>query len=361
MFKMIKVAAVSAAILGLLATGTTPANAGSTANLTYAQFIESEGFKDFQDASKASAEYIATQSGLVLETNTEMEFTDVSLSVTSIIEATKSGLHMTVSTDGQSAEYWIIGGKAYMNMNTYLDSLEGNYPNNLLKLIPNGSNKIVQMSSIPDELIGSTPDALFSPTQETAITQTFERYASVLDYFTFSEVTKQINQDDPTIVDYEFEMAYDNFGQVATIHEKATFNDDLLTTAVITTDIGTTDNGLEGHSVTTATYSIKNDLILEAPASNTVITQASITKVIIQEQVKSTLQSQGKLIIQKASTLAKKAKAKVAASHLQSASSSLKIKYSKITNGIKITTTIAKIKGNLCITAVKGKTSTKTC
>ena len=87
MFKDIKFAAVTAATLGLLATGTTPANAGSTANLTYAQFIESECFKDFQDASKASAEYIATQSGLVLETNAEMEFTDVSLSLTSIIEA----------------------------------------------------------------------------------------------------------------------------------------------------------------------------------------------------------------------------------------------------------------------------------
>jgi hypothetical protein len=356
MFKLIKVAVVSTAILGLLATGAAPANAGSYANLTYAQFIESEGFKDLQDASKASAEFIATQSGLVLETNTQLEFSDLSLSVTSVIEATKSGLHMTVASDEKSAEYWIIGGKAYVNMSTYLDYLEGEYPNNLLKLIPNGATKIVQMNEIPDELTGSTPDLLFSPDQDTAITQTLAQYETVLDYFRFSEVTKQINQDDANIVDYEFDMSYDIFGQVGTIHEKATFNDDLLTTAVITTD-----NGAEGHSVTTATYAIKNDLVLAAPASNKVITQASVTKVIIQEQVKSILQSQGKLIIAKASTLAKKAKAKVAASHLQSAASSLKIKYTKITNGIKISTTIAKIKGNLCITAVKGKTSTKTC
>ena len=59
------------------------------------------------------------------------------------------------------------------------------------------------------------------------------------------KLLKQINQDDSTIVDYEFEITYDIFGQVATIHETATFNDDLLTTAVMTTD-----NGLEGHSVT---------------------------------------------------------------------------------------------------------------
>lgn len=356
MSKVIKFAAVSAAVLGLVASGTSSANAGSTTNLTYAQFSESAGFKELQDASKASNNFIASQSGLLLQATTEMQFSDLSIAFNTSVEATKSGIHMLVSSDEISSEYWLVGGKAYMSMDTYLDSLAGNYPNNLLKLIPNGASKVIQMSKIPDELSGTTPDILFSPDQSTPITRTFEQYAAVLDYFTFSEVTKQVNPEDSKIVDYEFDMAYDLSVASGTIHEKATFNDGFLTSATITTD-----GGVTGRSVTAATYTIQNDLVIEPPAANNVITEASVTKVIAQEEVKGILQSQGKLIIQKASSLAKKAKAKVSATHLQSAASSLKTKFTKITNGIKISATVAKVKGNLCITAVKGKTSTKTC
>jgi hypothetical protein len=344
------------ATLGLLLSGTSTAIAGPSTTLTFAEFAETAGYKDLQEASKASAEYVATQSGLVLETSTEMAVAEETFTLNTTTEATKSGIHMVMSAGPVSAEYWLVGGKAYMTMDSYLSTLAGDYPSNLVKVIPNGATRVVQMTTIPEELTGSTPDEFFSPNQDLALSKTLEQYGQMLDLFTFSEVTKQINPNDPTIVDYEFDMGYNILGMTGNVHEKATFKNGFLTSAVITSE-----SALTGSTVTTATYEINNDLVITAPASNKLITEASVKKVIAQEYVKGQLQAQANVIIKKAATLAKKAKAKVAATHLQSAASSLRTKYTKITNGIKISATISKVKGNLCITAVKGKTSTKTC
>jgi len=342
--------------MGLLFGTIVPAHADPVANLTYAQFIETAGYKELQAASATSATYLSNQSGLEVESTTNMSLGDSSATAISRIEATKTALRLTVTTDGTTVTYLVVNGKAYLPMDSYLGTLAGDYPGDLLTRIPGGDTKVVQMTKIPAELDGSLPEKIFSPTQDAALSQTIEQYGNLLDLFKFSEVTKIVSADDPTFIDYNFDMILTVLGSSAIVHETATFKNGFMTGARITT--GTADTQV---SQTDVVYTIKNDLVIDAPEANTLITEASVKKVMVQAQVAGALQAQSTAIIKKATALAKKAKAQLSSTHLTSAATSLKTKYTKITNGIKISVTIAKVKGNLCITAVKGKTSTKTC
>ena len=356
MIKITKLATSSAIALGMLLTAVVPANADPAPSLTFAQFTETAGYKELEAAGAASLAYIATQSGLVQETNVTLTNQETTVSSSSRVEATKTAIHQTSDILGATSSVWIIDGTAYYAMDSYLNNTYQDYPTDLFTRIPNGESKLVKMATIPDELITLTPESIFSPDKDTTVEQTLAQYAQIMDYFRFSEVTKTVSQDDPTFMDFDFDMAYNLLGSTGTIHEKLTFKSGLMTGSTISTDMGQIGNYL----VTTSTQ-IKNDLVITAPVAENVITEAALTRVINQAAVESFLTTKANSIIKKAGTLAKKAKSKITAKHLASAADALKTKYTKITNGIKISTTISKVKGNLCITAVKGKTSTKTC
>ena len=356
MKKITKIFLAITAAIGLLGTNAVVANATPTANLTYDQLIETATYKELQAASAASSAYLATQSGVEVQTTIEMALGANNVSVESKIEATKTAVRVSVSAAGTNLSYLWVNGKAYLPMNSYLESLDGDYPDDLVSRIPNGENRIIQMAKVPDELADSLPSMIFSPTQDSALSGTIQRYKELLDMFQFSEVTKVVSADDPTFMDYNFDMVMSSLGSTAVIHETATFKNGFMTGVRITT-------GSEQTQVleTNIIYTINNNLVIDAPVANTLISEASVKKVITQAAIEGKLQSKATAIIKKATALAKKAKAQLAAKHLTSAADSLKTKYTKITNGIKISVTVSKSKGNLCITTVKGKTATKTC
>ncbi|NDE89356.1 MAG: hypothetical protein EB055_05220, partial [Micrococcales bacterium] len=341
MSKHTKLVAITVTSLGLVLTGIMPANADSSPNLTYEEFTASDSYQDLAAASAASSEFISNQSGLRMSVTTsfsEGETTTPSGTVT--IEATKSKMKLTINSEDSSYSTWIVDGYGYFSQSQYISTV-GDVPSSLFSRIPDSKNKLVQSDKITGGGTLTTPDKLFSKEADSTLNQSLNPYMAVISLFTFSEVTKTVDSENPDSTSYEFDMSLDFLGQAAVIHEKVEFNGDYLNRVTITTQ-----NGASAGKVVTE-FEVDNEISVDMPDISTVITQSTIKKLTKQITAEGKLYPQATSIVKKATTLAKASKAAIAQKHLISAATALKLKITKINNGVKLTTKYQSVSGSV--------------
>ena len=356
MFKIFKLAAIATAATGLLLGGIQPANAAPAANLTYAQFTATDGYKDLSAASTASGDFISNQTGLRMSvTNTMTDGENVAPLGNVLVEATKTKMKMTVSAEDVSFSAWVVDGFAYYSQSQYISNSGGNVPSTLFSRISGSKDKLVQSSEISSDVGLTAPDKLFSNGSDSTLNKSLNPYAELMSMFQFSEVTKTVDAENPEAATYEFDMSLSFLGQVSVIHEKVEFNGDYTNKITITTQSGT------AQVSNVIDFEIDNEIVVDVPDISMVITESTVKKVTKQIAAEGKLYPQATSIVKKATTLAKAGKTAIAQKHLMSAATALKLKFTKITNGVKLTTKFQSVSGSVCITAVKGKTSTKHC
>ncbi|NBW73201.1 MAG: hypothetical protein EBR26_02150 [Microbacteriaceae bacterium] len=344
---------ISAAALALV--GLSPARAESTPSLTFQQFLASDGYKDLMETSAASAKYISTQSGLRMTmVNSTVSTPDgMSSSGSTVVEATKTKLKLTTTTEGISSTSWIIDGFAYYPAITKL--MNGEMPLGIEKRIPDVNSKYLKTATIPDFMGTMTPEKIFSET-DSGIMDSLNPVGEIMSWFTFSEVTKTADVENPEKITYEFKMALTFLGMTQSLTEGVVFNGDYISELNISSD----SNFGQTMSIS-AVIEVVNDLVIQEPDMATVITDETITRISKQMAAEGKLTSKASAIVKKATTLAKQAKTALASKHLVSAATALKTKVTKITGGVKLTTTYQSVAGSLCIRIVKAKAVTKNC
>lgn len=361
MSKITKILSLLGAVLALLAGGIAPANAESSTTLTATQFLASDGYKEFQAATKLGEAYIATQSGqeLVMVTTMNVDGTDTVIS-NMTIQATKTRAKINMTVSGKSMTMYIIDGAFYVpgteyktmygprNVERAMNSLNGSY------------SKLVKMSAVPSEYESFNPGDLFDPNSPTSVDMLNESFAQLLSFFTFSDVVKTVNAEDATMTDYTFSMTMSLLGSSSTINQTYTLDSNsVMVEGLLSITSGT--GASQMSSSTKLNFSVKNDLVIDAPDPTSVINESVIASKSNLITALDSANSKAKALVKKATELAKKSKAQVSTKHFTDAAKSLKYIVSKITNGVKLTSKVSGVSGNVCVTVVKGKTSTKNC
>lgn len=361
MSKFTKSISLLGAALAMMVTSIAPANAESTPTLTATEFLASDGYKEFTATAKAGSAYMSTQSGqeLVMTTSMTVDGTETAMG-TITIQATKTAAKLTMAMEGQTTTLIFSEDSLYSSMTGYKTTFGPENINKVLPRISGATNKVVKLSSVPSEYQTFKPSELFSPDADTQSALLSESFAQLMSLFTFTEVVKSVNVTDPTMTDYGFQMSFSLFGTSMTIDQLYTFDSNSVMVSGMTT---TSSNSASGSGTITMkiTSAVKNDLVIELPEIANVIDEAAITKMSRQITAEGKSASKATAIVKKATELAKKSKAQLSSKHLADAAKALKYTVTKITNGVKLTATVSGVKGNLCVTAVKGKTTTKNC
>lgn len=367
MNKLTKSLLALATAFGLLGANAIAVQASEPASLTYEQFLASEGYKEFEALGKASAAYLANQNGVELVTSVSMRQAGTeSVLGTSTIQATKTRVQMVNEMLGVSSKVLIIDGAAYTNLSEYKDSYGPDNINKVTKRIPGISAKMVKLTAMPEDLSEYTPENIFDSSDANQTSLLLSQFKDLLALYTFSEIVKTTNAQDETLTDYSWDMSFSLFGMKALIRQTYTFDSNsmlVLGKLLVgnSTDANADPFATDGSSTTTITTTVKNDLVIDAPATSLILDESSITRMSNQIIAEEKSTKKAAAIAAKALKLAKATKAKLSSKHLADAAKSLKYSVTKISNGIKISATVSGVKGNLCLTVVKGKTSTKTC
>ena len=360
MFKFNKSFVVLATSMALLGTTVTVAHADTEATYTYKQFTETDGYKDFAAASAAGAEYLSNQSGMTMTMSMGMTIGEQTTELAKVnIDATKTASKIVVSSSEQNMTSYFVDGAAYMSMSNFKDFYGPTNTAKVITRIPGSASGYVKLANAPGDLASMSPAELFSPSSDTYNSLLNSTYASLLDSFKFSEVKK--TQWPNNLTDYEWDMVFDSpQGMSMTIHSKYTLDEHSMIVWGMTSTNSSTPMGNIG-SGTIITMTVKNDLNIELPDFSKAIEDTKIKQVSNQILAEGKSTAKATAIVKKATELAKKAKAQISSKHLSDAAKALKYTVTKITNGVKLTATVSKVPGSLCVTAVKGKTSIKNC
>lgn len=355
MNKWINKAIVLVSGLALALLGLSPAHAEAPPQLTFQEFITSTGYLDMMATSSASQQYISNQSGIRMTIQSSgFSAPDVpSGSGSIVVEATKTKMKLTSTTEGVSVSSWIIDGVAYYPVLEKL--MSGDMPFGIEKRVSGIQDKLLQSNTVPDFMTGYAPDKLFSEA-DSSLLNNLNPAAEVMQFFTFSEVTKTVNPEIPEKASYDFTMSMNLLGMTQTISQSIVFDGNYISEVSLSLDSNS------GASVNVAAVvEVVNDLVIDSPDMSKVITEASINRLSKQMTAEGKLAPKASAIVKKAAALAKQAKKTITSKNLQTAASSLKTKFSKLSDGIKISTTHQSVTGSLCIRVVKGKTVTKYC
>ena len=351
------VAALS--IIGLSLTGLSASTAAEAPSLTFEEFSASANYQDYVAANLANTAYLKDQEGITYDVLLLMSVPEGDpVPTTMKIESDKKNSRVYITSGELVMNIVMIGTSAYADQITYNTYYGPENRNQVFNRIGNTSGKSIKLKSIPEEVASFSPaNMLADPSAvQTEILQS--QFANLASSFKFSEMVKSVNPDDETKTDYSFSFSLDIALASITIDMLSTFDaNSMLVKSVI--HMSTVSGAFNQTSDMVMQTSITPDLVITAPAS--VIDEKNIIRTSHQLVAEEKSATKAAAISKKATVLAKKAKKPVSAAHLQAAATALKYKVTKLSNGVKLTATESGVKGSLCVTVNKGKTSTKNC
>jgi hypothetical protein len=345
----------------LMSASISVASATQATNLTYAQFTQTDGYKQFLAKSELGAEYLANQSGVEMVVDMTMTSDHVTQPLANIsVSATKTQSKTDMTVDGKTLTVYYTDGHAYSTMSSYR-GLAG--PANLSKVLtrlPGNANKTVKMADMPEALAPFDPSEIFSPSSDTYNKLLNSEFKDLLNMFQFSEVTISTNPTNETYTDYEWDMGFSLFGTSSNVHSKYTLdaNSSVLVGSV---NANVTAGTTSVETATRITMTINNALVIDVPDLSSTIDEAQITRMSHKITAEGKSTSKANAIVKRAKEQAKKTRAKLSGKHLRDAAKALKYTVSNITNGVRLTATVSNVKGSLCVVAGGGLATIKTC
>ncbi|NDC47764.1 MAG: hypothetical protein EBZ61_01545 [Micrococcales bacterium] len=359
MSKILRTLTAFLAAITLSSIGMSPAKAESTANLTFEQFMASDAYQDYVDANLANMAYLKAQNGITMDLALTMQY-DQAPAVTTLtkIESNKQNSRVTMSTGELTMNIVIIGDTAYTDLNTYNTYFGPENRTKVFGRIGTPTGKSIKMKAIPSEVDDFTPAKILDNPAGVQTELMQSQYAGFAELLKFTEMVKTPNPDDPTKTDYSFGFELDLLGTKIRADQISTFDSNSL----LVKSVGSSSAvsvALTISSDVVLTTSVTPDLAIVAPTQ--VLDENTIIKTSNQITAEGKSTAKAAAITKKAAELAKKAKKPVSAAYLVSAAKALKYTVTKLSNGVKLSSTVSGVKGSLCVTVSKGKTSTKNC
>ncbi len=360
MSKFTKSITSALAILSLSFTGLSAAKADETPTLTFEEFMAGPAYQDYVAANVANSAFLKIQSGLTMDVSVGLAYSQEAPPVTTTmkIETDMSNARISMATGDQTMDIVIIGNTAYSTLSTYNSYFGPENRTKVFSRIGNTSGKSIKMREIPDEVAEFAPSNFISDPsalQNQIVQSQLSSFGSGLK---FTEMIKSVNPDDESMTDYSFSIGIDFQGSVIRVDMISTFDSNSMLVKTVS-DLSGASEAFTMVMNTVITTSVTPDIVINAPTS--IIDENTIIRTSNQLIAEGKSTAKASAITKKAAELAKKAKKPVSATYLQAAAKSLKYTVTKLSNGVKLTSTVSGVKGSLCVTAYKGKTSTKNC
>ncbi|NDD25637.1 MAG: hypothetical protein EB103_01980 [Actinobacteria bacterium] len=360
MSKFTKSITSALAILSLSFTGLSAAKADETPTLTFGEFMAGPAYQDYVAANVANSEFLKAQSGLTIETSATMNLAgSISYSSTMKIETDMENSRISMTNAGKTMNIVIIGNTAYSDLGTYSASFAPANKTKVFSRIGKTAGKSIKMKEIPSDVVSFAPANLVS--DPSAVQNQFMQsmLADLGVDLKFTEMVKSVNPSDETLTDYRFSIGMDSAGGSVRVDMITTFDANSMLVKIESNMSGVSEGITMTFLNLVITTSVTPDVVIEAPSA--LIDETTIIRTSNQLIAESKSTAKAAAITKKAAELAKKAKKSVSATYLQAAAKSLKYTVTKLSNGVKLTSTVSGVKGSLCVTAYKGKTSTKNC
>lgn len=359
MSKLIKTLTAALAALILSSAGLTVAKADETPSLTFEEFMASEAYQDYVDANLANIAYLKEQSGITMDMSLTMQYGGDSAVATLLkVETNKQNTRVNISTGELSMNVVMIGNTAYTDLDTYNTYFGPENRSKVFNRIGKPTGKSIKMKAIPSEVADFTPAKMLENPAGVQTEMMQSEYAGFAELLKFTEMVKTPNPDDETKTDYSFSFGLELLGTKIRSDQVSTFDSNSMLVKSVST-VSAVSEALTANTNVVLTTSVTPDLEIVAPTA--VFDENTIIKTSNQIIAEGKSTAKAAAITKKAAELAKKAKKPVSAAYLVSAAKALKYTVTKLSNGVKLTSTVSGVKGSLCVTVSKGKTSTKNC
>lgn len=348
------------AITALSSVGLTAARAAEEApSLTFEQFSSSAAYQDYVTANLANVEYLKGQNGITMDLTLAMQYDQTpAVSTAMKIETNKQNTRVSMATGELSMNVVMIGNTAYTDLATYNTYFGPENRNKVFNRIGTPTGKSIKMKAIPSEVADFTPAKMFENPAAVQSGLLENQYAGFASLLRFTEMVKSTNPTDATKTDYSFSFGFELMGTTIKADQISTFDANSMLVKSVS-NISAASQSLTANTSVELITSITPDLVIEAPVA--VFDENTIIRTSNQITAEGKSSAKAAAIAKKAGELAKKAKKPVSASHLADAAKALKYTVTKLSNGVKLTSTVSGVKGSLCVTVTKGKTSTKNC
>lgn len=347
------------AVLSLSFSGITAATADETPTLTFEEFMAGPAYQDYVAANVANAAFLKAQSGLTMDVSISISMPESDPVITNMkIETDMVNSRISMTTGELAMNIVIVGNTAYSTLGTYNTYFGPTNRSKVFSRIGNTAGKSIKMKEIPSEVANFAPANLVADPSATQTQLIQSQLANFGNMFKFTEMVKSVNPNDETMTDYSFSLGIDFLGNVIRVDMVSTFDANSMLVESVS-NISSATEALNMTSSTSITTSVTPDIVITAPTA--IIDENTIIRTSNQLVAEGKSTAKAVAITKKAAELAKKAKKSVTASYLQTAAKALKYTVTKLSNGVKLTSTVAGVKGSLCVTAYKGKTSTKNC
>lgn len=359
MSKIYKSITAFIAILLISSTSFSVARAEATPNLTIDEFMASAAYEDYVDANLGNIEYLKSQNGITMDLLLELQYGEGPAFENFMkIETNKQNTRVNMTSGELSMNIVMIGNTAYADLGTYNAYFGPENRSKVFGRIGTPTGKSIKMKEIPSEVADFTPEKMFEDPASVQTGLIQSQYAAYGDLLRFTEMVKTPNPDDETKTNYSFSFGLELQGTTIRADQVSTFDANSLLVKS-TSNITVVSTAITANTKVELTTSITPDLVIVAPTS--VIDETLILRASNQIIAEGKSTAKAAAITKKAVELAKKAKKPVSATYLQAAAKTLKYTVTKLSNGVKLTSSESGIKGSLCVTVNKGKTSTKNC
>jgi len=356
-FKKSLTAALAALLLSV--TGLGVAKAEETPSLTLEEFMASAAYEDYVAANEANIDYLKEQNGITMDLAMTLQNGDGE-PVPSVvkIETDKQNTRVSISSGELSMNVVMIGDTAYADLDTYKTYFGPENRSKVFSRIGTPTGKSIKMKTIPTEVADFTPAKMFENPAGVQSGLIQSQYAAFGELLKFTEMVKTPNLTDQTQTDYSFSFGFEFLGSVIRADQVSTFDANSMLVKSIS-NVSAVSQELTVSTNVELITTVTPDLVIAAPTA--IFDENTIIRTSNQITAESKSTAKAAAIAKKAAELAKKAKKPVSATYLVSAAKSLKYSVTKLSNGVKLTSTVSGVKGSLCVTAYKGKTSTKNC
>jgi hypothetical protein len=360
----IKLNLVIASLSAFLLVGSTglAANAAST-SLTFANFQASAGYQELQAISTASNAFLADQNGIKFEMSAESTMFGMTQTSSEVFLSTKTASYASVTTPDE-----FTGDPATINFGFANGSYFEEINSSSLTTVPNGADAIKRLgkaastnlihdtAEAPEGFVDISPGFLFSGGSFDIV----GLLGVTQDNMTFSEVSKNANQSDATCTDYSYDatMPASGLAPEVTVHASMTF-DAANHLKSMRSSANLESVGIS--STISATVSVINDLVIEAPTEANSVHMNALVKMGKRISAEKLVTTKAKAVATKAKALAKAAKKTLVAKHIIDAAKALKYKVSSAKNGVKLTATYKSVSGSMCVIATKGAAVVAPC
>lgn len=362
MYKKFAATVATLALAGSALSVSTPANAaGATPTLTYTQLQATSGYAAFDVFNKASDAVLNAASGVHEVVSMNLSLGTISSSTTFTLDSnhTNATSH-TVTTAGagvMNEDYYTYyaDGKYILDLNSLAaNSSITNIKDALKKLGKPGATSMAT-ATLPTSVIDINPAKTFGTdghdpmalvvTSRLNMLFTEPVCSPISAPFVGNECAfdASVNSDlVPMPIAMQMVFDFDQSGVLALTSIKEYLG------AVQLLDM-------------TATQATITDFTQVLPSAANTVDEAVLTKASNQVAADGSAMNSAKQLVYKAKKFAAQGKKPISLANLTAAAKNLKLKTTKIKNGLKINTSWRGEKAAYCVTAVKGKTAQKPC